>query len=69
VDLFVVSNQDSGLPRRFRQAKLQEKFFGRNYPPIDALIYSPSEVSRRQAMGDFFIKEILDKGRVLYEQQ
>lgn len=68
VDLLVISNRDSHLPRRFRQAKLQEKFFGRDYPPVDALIYSPAEVNQRRAMGDFFIQEILEQGRILYEQ-
>lgn len=35
--------------------------------PLDVIVRTPQEVAQRLAMGDFFLKEILDKGRVLYE--
>ena len=35
--------------------------------PLDLLVRTPSEVQKRLKMGDFFIQEILQKGRVLYE--
>ncbi len=36
--------------------------------PISPLIYSPTELNKRLEMGDDFIKEILKKGRILYEE-
>ena len=35
--------------------------------PLDLLVRSPMAVRRRIAMGDCFMKEILEKGKVLYE--
>ncbi|HDZ18491.1 hypothetical protein LCGC14_2095740 [marine sediment metagenome] len=36
--------------------------------PISPLIYSPTELNERLEMGDDFIKEILKKGKILYEE-
>jgi len=35
--------------------------------PLDLLVRSPMTVRKRIAMGDCFMKEILEKGKVLYE--
>jgi len=35
--------------------------------PADFLVRTPSEVRRRLAWNDFFLKEVLEKGKVLYE--
>ncbi len=35
--------------------------------PIDVLVRSPEEVKQRLAWNDFFIREITEKGKVLYE--
>ena len=35
--------------------------------PIDVLVRTPEEIARRLEMGDFFIRDILEKGVVLYE--
>ncbi|MFH1440693.1 MAG: nucleotidyltransferase domain-containing protein [Candidatus Omnitrophota bacterium] len=37
--------------------------------PIEPIIYTPSEVKKRLKMGDFFIKDILKEGKVLYEKR
>lgn len=37
-------------------------------PPIDPLVYTPNEVSRELHLGDFFLEEIINQGKVLYEQ-
>lgn len=34
--------------------------------PLEVLVLTPQEVSRRLAMGDQFVAEILEKGKVLY---
>lgn len=35
--------------------------------PVDLLVRTPQAVRRRLAMGDCFIQEILNSGKVLYE--
>lgn len=35
--------------------------------PLDLLVRTPAKIKERLAMGDDFIKDILDKGKVLYE--
>jgi predicted nucleotidyltransferase len=34
--------------------------------PLETLVLTPQEVSRRLAIGDQFLAEILDKGEILY---
>ena len=41
--------------------KLQPRF------PHDLLVRTPAKIKERLAMGDDFIKDIFDKGKVLYE--
>ncbi|MEW5941373.1 MAG: nucleotidyltransferase domain-containing protein [Chloroflexota bacterium] len=35
--------------------------------PIDIMVRKPGELKRRLKMGDFFLREITEKGKVLYE--
>lgn len=35
--------------------------------PVDLIVRTPEKVRERLAMGDYFIRDILEKGRVLYE--
>lgn len=35
--------------------------------PTDVLVRTPAEIERRLAMGDSFIREVLQKGRLLYD--
>ncbi|HJS18166.1 MAG TPA: hypothetical protein VJ785_05435 [Anaerolineales bacterium] len=35
--------------------------------PIDIMVRKPEEIRKRLAMGDFFLREITEKGKVLYE--
>ena len=35
--------------------------------PLDLLIRTPAKIKERLAMGDDFIKDIFDRGKVLYE--
>jgi len=36
--------------------------------PIDVLVRTPEEIAKRLSIGDTFIREILEKGVVLYER-
>ncbi|NLI76561.1 MAG: nucleotidyltransferase domain-containing protein [Candidatus Riflebacteria bacterium] len=35
--------------------------------PVDLLVRSPEEVDRRLAQEDFFLREVTERGKVLYE--
>ena len=35
--------------------------------PLDLIVRTPTELQRRLGMGDFFLREIMDQGIVLYE--
>ncbi|MBM4020498.1 MAG: nucleotidyltransferase domain-containing protein [Planctomycetes bacterium] len=35
--------------------------------PVDLLVRTPGEVRRRLAWNDFFLREVIQKGRVIYE--
>ena len=36
--------------------------------PVDILVKTPAEVEKALASGDFFLREILSRGKVLYER-
>jgi predicted nucleotidyltransferase len=35
--------------------------------PIDIMVRKPTELKKRLEMGDFFLREVVEKGKVLYE--
>ncbi len=63
VDLLVVMDFEG---RPHQQAYEIRKSVKRSFP-LDLLVRRPKDVERRLSMGDFFIREILEKGNVLYE--
>ena len=64
VDLFIVKKSRKRQIDRMRELRM--KLIGNNFPAMDLLIYTPKELSRRLAIGDFFVREIIEKGKVLY---
>lgn len=66
VDLFIVKNSDK--KRWERECELRLKLFPPGLP-LDLLVYTPQEVAKRLYLGDFFIEDIIRKGRVLYEHR
>ncbi|MFH1838085.1 MAG: nucleotidyltransferase domain-containing protein [Candidatus Kuenenbacteria bacterium] len=36
--------------------------------PFEPLVYTPSEITERLTLGDFFIKNILKTGKIVYEK-
>ena len=64
VDLLVVMDFEG---RPHQQAFEIRRTIKRSFP-LDLLVRRPADVNRRLRMGDFFIKDIMQKGRVLYER-
>lgn len=63
VDLLVIMDSDERPAKRsisvYEAAKV-------DFLPMDMMVRTPEEIEARLAIGDFFIKEILEKGKVLY---
>lgn len=66
VDLFIVKNTTESQKERKR--KLRSLLFGSGIP-FDLFVYTPNEIKERLDMGDFFINDIIEKGKVLYEKE
>ena len=63
VDLFIVKETDN---IRETEMKIDRSIYPRPFP-VDLIVYRPDDVRKREAMGDFFIEDILKKGKILYE--
>ena len=62
VDLFIVKETEN---TRELARKIDSFLFPRPFP-IDVIVYRPKQVERRKDSGDFFINDIIAKGKVLY---
>ena len=66
VDLLVImETQKEGSERTWEVARL---LIPRPFP-VDILVRTPTEIQSDFAKGDFFIKEIVTQGKVLYERR
>lgn len=66
VDLLVVMDSDETMAQRIRRVSEVAKV---RFLPMDLIVYTPTEIEERLALGDFFIAEILEKGKVLYRRE
>lgn len=64
VDLFIIKKTKKN--KRERQRELRTLLFPPALP-LDLLIYTPEETKRRLEMEDFFVNDILTKGKILYD--
>ena len=65
VDLLVImETEESSKERSWAVSRL---LIPRPFP-VDILVRAPQEIQRALAKGDFFIREIIAQGRVLYER-
>jgi len=64
VDILVVMDFKS---RPHQQAFEIRKTIKRSFP-LDLLVRRPADIDRRLKLGDFFIKEIMQEGKVMYEK-
>ena len=64
VDLLVIMDFKG---RSQLQALKIRKEIQRSFP-LDLIVRKPSEINQRLAEGDFFLKEVLKDGKILYER-
>ncbi len=63
VDLLVIIETETPKQLQMNIALSLHDPFG-----LDILVRTPQEIRRRIPLGDFFLREIMSKGRVLYER-
>ena len=64
VDILLVMDFKS---RPHQQAFEIRRTIKRSFP-LDLLVRRPADIDRRLRLGDFFIKKIMQEGKVLYER-
>jgi len=65
VDLLIVKETED-------TRKLAREMDGFLFPrpfPIDLIVFNPDQVEQRRQMGDFFMEDILNRGKVLYDRK
>ncbi len=63
IDLVIIKQTNKDPWQRTKEV---DKFI-KHTLPVDLLIYTPREVKERLSMNDFFVKEFIEKGKVVYE--
>lgn len=68
VDLFVVKNDMKS--RHQRSVDVRKILRDTAYTfPLDVLVYTQKELEYRLWLGDFFVKRVMEEGRILYAKQ
>lgn len=65
VDLFIIKETDN---TRKTAREIDGSLWGRLIP-LDIIVYTPESVERNLIQGDFFIRDIISKGKILYAKQ
>ncbi|ODS40919.1 MAG: hypothetical protein A7315_15430 [Candidatus Altiarchaeales archaeon WOR_SM1_79] len=67
IDMLIIKETDKKRNERFREVRAIVRDLKRRIP-FSPLVYTPAEIEQRMNLGDFFIKEILKEGKVIYER-
>ena len=65
IDLGVIKDTDKDPWSRSEEV---DRYI-RHDVPVDVLVYTPREIVERLRINDSFVKEIMEKGKVLYERR
>ncbi len=65
VDLLVV--METPLTPREQRLVISRLFYDRPFS-LDILVRTPADLARRLAQGDFFLREVVRRGKVIYER-
>jgi len=66
IDLLIIKKTNKNPYKRIPEARLHLLKINR---PFDILVMTPKEIKKRLELDDFFIKEIIQKGKLLYEEK
>ena len=65
IDFLVVKNSRKPAHKRIIDIFLSLRGLDREYP-LDFIVLTPNELKQRVELGDFFVKDILAEGKLLY---
>ena len=66
IDLLIIKDTDKSSMDRWMEVRRILRDFNKIIP-ISPLIYTEKELKERLKIKDFFIQEILEKGKIVYE--
>ena len=66
VDFFIVKKTKK---RKLDRIYEVDKLLAERKIPIDVLIYTPQEIRERLKLGDLFVKEVIERGKLIYERK
>lgn len=64
IDMFIIKQSKKRRIDRIKDVLFKVD----NNLPFEPLVYTPREVKERIMLGDFFIQDILEHGKILYEK-
>lgn len=67
IDLFII--KDTPLARLGDRANEAREYLPDQTIPVDFIVYPPQQVKHEVSRGNVFIAEILEKGKLLYEEK
>ncbi|MBU4023137.1 nucleotidyltransferase domain-containing protein [Patescibacteria group bacterium] len=65
IDLFIIKKTKKNLLERIREV---DRILINRTIPLDVLVYTPKQTRERLNLGDFFVEDIMNNGKVLYEK-
>ena len=68
IDLLVIKDSDKKRPFRVKEIFEALRDMDRCFP-LNPIVYTRNEINKRLALGDYFIKEILEEGKLMYESK
>ena len=66
IDFFIIKRTTK--PRRERQREVSRILIDREVP-VDILVFTPAETAKRKRIGDPFILDILNSGKLVYAKE
>ncbi len=66
IDMFLIKKTKKSFGERLREIS---GLVGDRSVPFEAIVYTPQELERELRLGDFFVEEVLEEGKVLYEKK
>lgn len=65
LDLFIIKKGNL-TPEQRSDAVYDILWQLKGRPAVDVLVYTPQEIQQRLSIGDWFVKDVLEEGKVIY---
>ncbi|MEW6041951.1 MAG: nucleotidyltransferase domain-containing protein [Elusimicrobiota bacterium] len=68
IDMLIIKKVSVSLTKRMQE--VYKLLINTNYKvPFEPLVFTPEEIEERISLGDPFLKEVLEKGKVIYDRK